>query len=113
VLHATGGIEEFKATAILNATVSNQTTSTFISSFDSSSIYSYGYWNDNWMNKLTNVQLSPLPTANTYIQLKWRGIAPTRAASVECVSSYAVKSVWPSYFFSAYNSLLLGYRLQY
>jgi hypothetical protein len=51
VLHATGGIEEFKATAILNATVSNKTTSTFVSSFDRSSIYSYGYWNDNWMNK--------------------------------------------------------------
>jgi hypothetical protein len=50
ILEAKLGEGNTKATGILNATLSKKKTSEFSSSFELTSIYSYGYWNDNWMN---------------------------------------------------------------
>lgn len=50
VLKAKLGEGDAKANFVLSATLSKKKTSEFSSSFNMTTIYSYGYWNDNWMN---------------------------------------------------------------
>ncbi len=50
VLKAKLGEGDTKADGILNTTLSKKKTFAFKSSFQLTSIYSYGFWNDHWMN---------------------------------------------------------------